>query len=87
MWLQNLTNGRYYPYTDFLASGNDMIVVYDNPYTTPKDLIEKETPEEAEERRIEEIEEVVAVEEPVVTTKPAPKRIAKPVVKKGKPKK
>lgn len=87
-WLQNVENGRYYPYTDFLAQHNSMIEVYTNPFTTPEPLIEKETIEEAEERIFNSIEEEVIEEKEEVTPKPvpkpAPKRIVKkPVAKKG----
>lgn len=93
MWLQNVDNGRYYPYTEFLAQAPSMIVVYQNPFNTPTKPVEEQPVEKEEEivydevSNTEEITEEEIIAEEVLTPKPAVKRVAKPALKKGKPKK
>ena len=82
MWLQNVSNGRYYPYNEFLEQHYDMIKVYNNPFTTPETQLKKESVEDAEERRFgdEDAEDFETIEE--IIAKPV-----KPPIKKGKTKK
>lgn len=81
MWLQNTKNNRYYPYTDFLAKHNGMIIVYSNPFKTPEEDIKKESAEEVEERLyVEEEEDFDTISELI-------EKQEKPSPKKGRPKK
>lgn len=81
MWLQNVNNGRYYPYNEFLEQHYGMIRVYDNPFSSPEKKIRKETVEEAEER-------IFAAEEPEEEVETEVEEVSiKPPIKKGKAKK
>lgn len=50
MWLQNVSNGRYFPYSEFLEKHTSMIRVYNNPFKIEEDKLKKETIEDANER-------------------------------------
>ena len=83
MWLQNVNDGTYYPYTDLLAAHYGMIVVHEDPFK--KAVAPVEVTEELEPETLEE-----ATQDNLVSATPVvdkPKRVVKPPIKKVRVKK